>query len=44
MEGPQKIKYRRSYDGSVVTNLASIHEDAGLIPGFAQWVKYWTLP
>ena len=28
-----------SHCGSVVTNLTSIYEDAGLIPGLAQWVK-----
>ena len=31
--------YRSSPRGSEVTNLTSIHEDAGLIPGLAQWVK-----
>ena len=33
-----------SYCGSMVTNATSNYEDAGLIPGLAQWVKDWVLP
>jgi len=34
-----KIYNWSSHHGSVETNLTSIHEDVGLIPGLAQWVK-----
>ena len=34
-----KTKIRSFHCGSVVTNLTSIHEDEGVLPGLAQWVK-----
>ena len=30
--------------GSAITNLTRIHEDAGLVPGLARWVKEPVLP
>ena len=33
------LRFWNSHCGSVVTNPTSIHEDAGSIPGLAQWVK-----
>ena len=35
----KNVEYGSSHHGSVVMNLTSIHEDAGSIPGLAEWVK-----
>ena len=40
----EKRNYRSSRCSAVETNLTSIHEDAGLIPDLAQWVKVPALP
>ena len=33
------VEFPQSFFSTVETNLISIHEDMGSIPGFAQWVK-----
>ena len=40
----KKCGFWSPHCGSAETNLTSIHEDGGLIPGLTQWVKDPALP
>ena len=42
--GSKMHSFRISHCGAVGTNLTSIHEDAGWIPGLAQWVRDLAFP
>ena len=49
MEFPEKVFKKITYfwssrHGSLETNLTSVREDAGSIPGLAQWIKDPPLP
>ena len=39
-----KELYVSSHRGAAETNLTSIHDDTGSIPGLAQWAKDTALP
>ena len=36
----KNVNYQSSHWGSAIMNPTNIHEDADLLPGLVQWVKY----